>query len=233
MARISKYTYDNDIVKEDFLLGTDFVTKQTRNFSIEDLTEYLAKQQSIQGNVFALKYSRNVNYTDLGQGTMSFNNSSVVSTPFSGINTIYINKINTEGDDLTDYLNEIKDSDGILALHNSKNVLNFGTYRIQNINNLTSNVIQLSVDLLADNGTITDGTTINTTSVYSTADKHIIKTQLSADTVWDFTHTLNKFPSVTIVDSGNNIIHGDVEYISTSRLKIYFSSAQSGKAYLN
>ena len=92
MARISKYTYDNDIVKEDFLLGTDFVTKQTRNFSIEDLTEYLAKQQSIQGNVFALKYSRNVNYTDLGQGTMSFNNSSVVSTPFSGINTIYLNR---------------------------------------------------------------------------------------------------------------------------------------------
>ena len=54
MARISKYTYDNDIVKEDFLLGTDFASKQTRNFSIEAITAYLAKQQSIQGTLFAL-----------------------------------------------------------------------------------------------------------------------------------------------------------------------------------
>ena len=87
--------------------------------------------------------------------------------------------------------------------------------------------------MLSDNGTITDATTVNTTSIYSIADKNEVKTQLSNDTTWDFTHTLNKFPSVSVVDSGNNIIYGDVEYITTSRLKIHFSSAQSGKAYLN
>ena len=87
--------------------------------------------------------------------------------------------------------------------------------------------------MLADNGTITDATTINTTSIFSVGDKHEVKTQVSNAPTWDFTHTLNKYPSVSVVDSGNNIIYGDVEYVSTSRLKIHFSSAQSGKAYLN
>ena len=233
MARISKYTYDNNIVKEDFLLGTDFASKQTRNFSIEAITAYLAKQQSIQGTLFALSYDRSTSYANLAQGNMSFNNNNVSSTPFSGITDIYVNKLNNEGENIENYLQKIKDKDGVLALYNSSNVLNFGVFRIQTLNNLTSDVIQLSVDVLSDNGTITDGTTLNTTSVYANADKHEIKTQTANDTTWDFTHTLNKYPSVSVVDSGNNIIYGDVEYISTSRLKIHFSSAQSGKAYLN
>mgnify|MGYP003136759756 FL=1 len=233
MARISKYTYDNNIVKEDFLLGTDFASKQTRNFSIEAITAYLAKQQSIQGTLFALSYDRSTSYANLAQGNMSFNNNNVSSTPFSGITDIYVNKLNNEGENIENYLQKIKDKDGVLALYNSSNVLNFGVFRIQTLNNLTSDVIQLSVDVLSDNGTITDGTTLNTTSVYANADKHEIKTQTSNAPTWDFTHTLNKYPSVSVVDSGNNIIYGDVEYISTSRLKIHFSSAQSGKAYLN
>jgi len=233
MARISKYTYDNNIIKDDFLLGTDFTTKNTRNFSIESLTAYLAKQQSIQGNKFAYSYDSNTAYSSLSQGKLSFNNNSTLPTPFSGIDTIYINKTNAEGDDIQTYLQKIKDNDGVLALYNASNVLSFGVFRIQTLNLLTSDVIQLSVDVLSDNGTITDGETTNTTSIYSTGDKHEVKTQVSNSQVWDFTHTLNKFPSVTVVDSGNNIIYGDVEYISTSRLTITFTSAQSGKAYLN
>lgn len=51
--------------------------------------------------------------------------------------------------------------------------------------------------------------------------------------VWTITHNLGKFPSVTVVDSGNSTVIGDVDYVNSNILKITFASAFSGCAYLN
>ena len=50
---------------------------------------------------------------------------------------------------------------------------------------------------------------------------------------WEIIHNLNKYPSVTVVDSGENVVIGDIEYINSNRLIIRFTSIFSGKAYLN
>jgi len=47
------------------------------------------------------------------------------------------------------------------------------------------------------------------------------------------THNLSKFPSVTVVDSGNNIVIGDITYNDLNTLTINFTASFSGKAYLN
>lgn len=60
-----------------------------------------------------------------------------------------------------------------------------------------------------------------------------IHNQIASSKEWDIEHTLEKFPSVSVVDSGGNLVIGDVEYISKSRLKILFNYEFSGKAYLN
>lgn len=60
-----------------------------------------------------------------------------------------------------------------------------------------------------------------------------IHDQISPDQTWHVTHNLDKFPSVSVVDTGNNIVVGDIEYISKKELKITFSYEFSGKAYLN
>ena len=60
-----------------------------------------------------------------------------------------------------------------------------------------------------------------------------IHNQIYSQNEWEVGHNLNKFPSVTIVDSGNNIVIGNVEYIDKNNLIIRFSSEFSGKAYLN
>ena len=44
---------------------------------------------------------------------------------------------------------------------------------------------------------------------------------------------LNKFPSVTIVDSNEEQIFGVVDYQSANTIVLTFSAAISGKAYLN
>lgn len=58
-------------------------------------------------------------------------------------------------------------------------------------------------------------------------------TQGSASSEWVINHGLGKYPSVTIVDSAGSVVHGDVIYDNDQRLTVRFTSAFSGKAYLN
>ena len=74
-----------------------------------------------------------------------------------------------------------------------------------------------------------DGGPINVTINTST----FIFTQAVAATVWNINHSLCKFPSVTVVDTGDTVVVGQVEYIDNENITITFNSAFSGKAYLN
>lgn len=58
-------------------------------------------------------------------------------------------------------------------------------------------------------------------------------TQLEASDEWFIEHNLGKHPSVTVVDSGESVVVGDVTYINLNSLIINFASEFSGKAYLN
>ena len=51
--------------------------------------------------------------------------------------------------------------------------------------------------------------------------------------VWVIDHPLGKYPSVTVVDSGNNVLEADVRYLNPDQLTITFAAPTSGKAYLN
>lgn len=64
-------------------------------------------------------------------------------------------------------------------------------------------------------------------------DKNFIFTQSSASDTWTINHTLNKFPSVSVVDSAGSIVIGNITYNSTSQITLTFSASFSGKAYLN
>lgn len=58
-------------------------------------------------------------------------------------------------------------------------------------------------------------------------------TQNQSSKVWEINHNLNKKPSVTTVDSGNNVVIGEVQYIDNNNLTVSFSASFSGNAYLN
>jgi len=57
-------------------------------------------------------------------------------------------------------------------------------------------------------------------------------TQGQASTTWSITHTLGGKPQVTIVDSADTHVFGEVQYLSNTQLQVTFSAAFSGKAYL-
>lgn len=60
-----------------------------------------------------------------------------------------------------------------------------------------------------------------------------IHNQLSASDTWVIEHNLRKKPSVTVVDSGDSVVIGEVTYINDNKISISFAAAFSGKAYLN
>lgn len=72
----------------------------------------------------------------------------------------------------------------------------------------------------------------NTTTSDSYKFSHI-HTQDVPATQWNVTHNLGKFPSVSVVDSAEQEVIGEVEHISDTVLRITFSAAFSGKAYIN
>lgn len=68
---------------------------------------------------------------------------------------------------------------------------------------------------------------------FSATDAHQVYTPPSASDTWAITHNMNKFPSVTVVDSAGDEVEGNVNHISVNQLVITFSAAFSGRAYLN
>ena len=60
-----------------------------------------------------------------------------------------------------------------------------------------------------------------------------IHTQDVPLTVWVITHNLISYPSVTVVDSLNHVVVGDIVYNSSNMLTITFTTAFAGYAYLN
>lgn len=56
--------------------------------------------------------------------------------------------------------------------------------------------------------------------------------QAVPDTVWTIPHNLDKRPSITIVDSGDNVVEGQEVYVDNNNVILNFEAAFTGKAYL-
>jgi len=64
------------------------------------------------------------------------------------------------------------------------------------------------------------------------ADTFIFEQGIASDE-WVIEHNLNKYPSVTVVDSADNTVIGYVTYDNENTITIKFNAAFKGKAYLN
>lgn len=59
-----------------------------------------------------------------------------------------------------------------------------------------------------------------------------IHTQSIATSVWTINHNRDTYPSVTIIDSANNIVIGNVCYTNSNQLTVTFNGDFTGKAYI-
>lgn len=64
-------------------------------------------------------------------------------------------------------------------------------------------------------------------------DQTYIYNQNTASNVWTITHNLDKYPSVSVVDSAGSVVIGDILYVDTNNIILTFRGGFSGTAYLN
>jgi hypothetical protein len=92
-----------------------------------------------------------------------------------------------------------------------------------------------SGDILTSTGTTVAwsdaAVTYNTVATYT-------HTHSAQEHTWVIEHNLGKYPSVTVIDSGDSVVVGEVTYNTSNKLTITFYSggalsAFGGKAYLN
>lgn len=69
-------------------------------------------------------------------------------------------------------------------------------------------------------------------AVTLTSKTYVHEQGIASDT-WVINHNLNKFPSVTLVDSAGTQFQGRVEYTDENNCIVYMNGATKGKAYLN
>lgn len=80
----------------------------------------------------------------------------------------------------------------------------------------------------ADQSLVYDGTVwVNKATTF-------VHTQSSASASWTVTHNLGYYPGgVSVIDSGENVVIGDIIHSTDNAFTINFSSAFSGKAYVS
>ncbi|MFV8339134.1 hypothetical protein ACNQGL_07670 [Flavobacterium sp. LB3P21] len=124
----------------------------------------------------------------------------------------------------------IKQSETHLAVHNvydTKQQLLGSTHFNQiQVNGITYNNLSELIEILTP-------LLFSKQELNNNGDANYVYTQNIPASVWTVVHTLNKKPSVTVTDSAGTIVEGQIEYISTSQLKITFTAAFSGTVILN
>lgn len=98
-------------------------------------------------------------------------------------------------------------------------------YIVENDYNKLKNQPQINEVTLSGNKKLEDLGIIN--------DLNYVHNQTTASDVWVVKHNLNKYPSVTIVNSAGDEVIGDVFYDSVNQVTITFVGAFKGKATLN
>lgn len=63
--------------------------------------------------------------------------------------------------------------------------------------------------------------------------KTYVHDQILPKKIWTIHHDLDCFPSVTIIDSANRVVIGEIQYLNKNEVILSFTAEFSGKAYLN
>jgi len=234
MARINQYPLDNDVNGQDKLLGTDVTTGDTKNFPVSSIANFFNKAGSI-----GIARQHNVMFqTDLtdgrSKGTISFAAGSGDATTMTDITTLMLSKHSATDQNSAELLAHL--GTGTVIISNLSNPNIFCEYTVDSLVEDSTDPTFYNVGLtsLGGNGALESGASYGMAfPPIDSKDKTYVHTQGVASATWVVTHGLNKYPSVTIIDYANNIVHGAVEYDSLNQTTITFTAIFDGTAYFN
>ena len=236
MAIINTFPLDLTINDKDAWVGTDSFSKFTKQYTAEAVAEYL----NIKGKIsisaqMTFKYWTNnaLNYPAPGSGDFS---GPAEGSAITGITTMQLSKKDISGQNVVAFMDYIVGSHILISEQNE--ISAFGHFKIDSytINNPDDDFYTLNITSIGGNGNLTEllyyDFAIFTPSSLA-VDKNFVFTQATPSTEWIINHNMEKFPSVSVVNSNNILMYGNTTYVDKNNLKINFSAGFSGKAYLN
>jgi hypothetical protein len=228
MARISSYPYDIVVQDSDAWIGSDSVNRQTKQYTAEAVARYLNIKGKI--SIAAQMVFKFVVTPIPGSGEFS---GPVDGAAINTVTTLEISGIDASSQNTVQFMEYLVNNDIIISQQNEISV--FGHFKMDSYT-LNGGVYTLALTYIGGNGTLIDGNyydlAVFTLSSRS-SDLTFIFNQAVPATVWNITHNLGKFPSVSVVNSNNLLINGEITYIDDNNLTCNFSAAFAGKAYLN
>ena len=231
MPDISSYKINTAPDPSDILIGTDVTNGQTKNFSIQSLS--VAAINNFLKHTTWQFIIQDPDPDPRPDGTISFENYGGQSTPWSSITSLYINvNMPSTSPVALSYLQRLVGYD--IVIQDVRSLGRYGVYTLNSLTLIGSSVYEMNLTY------VTGSSTIQALQYYSIQideiegfDSHFEFTQGVPATTWDITHNLNKFPSITVVDTANTTVIGSYEYINKNRVILSFSDPFAGKAFLN
>ena len=230
MAIIYSYPFDIDVQDADAWVGTNAGNRKTKQFTALAVAEYLNKHGriSVSGQM-AYKLSNNA-YG--GSGTISLPSGG--GSNFSDITSLIVSVNDISPQYVVNFLNYLVGSQILISEQNDVN--NFGHYNIVSYAvTANPNYYLMTLALIGSNGaavvdeyydmalfTLSDG-----------SDKSYVFVQGVPATTWTIQHDLQKFPSITVIDTADTVVIGQYTYINNNNVTLTFSAGFAGKAYLN
>ena len=231
MAIGRSYPIDTNVEDQDLFIGTKYSNRQTVNFPVQSLVEYL----NINGKISVAGQMtwKFVTVNPL-QGTISFIELEGNGTPFSDVTSLRVAVNDLGGQDVVEFLTYIVGSQ--IMISEQKEISFFGHYEITGYTEDTMpGFYILELSYIGGSGELIENAfyEMSLFNPFPSGDKTTVFVQSVPSTLWTVTHNLNKFPSVSVVDTANTQVFTIAEYIDTNTLILTFSAAFAGKAYMN
>jgi len=226
MARISSYPFDNNVTDNDALLATEASNGQTKQFTAAAVARYLNIKGKISISaqmVFRFKVVNAVSGDFTGQ---------VDGAAFAGITTLELSTRDVSGQNVVKFMEYLVGNNILISKQNE--ISTFGHYTLDSYT-AKGDFHTLILTNLKGEGALEDEAVYDFAlfTLATQGTPTFIFDQGAVATSWDITHNLGKFPSITVIDTGNTVVTGEYNYVTNNRVILTFSAAFAGKAYLN
>ena len=237
MSRISTYPIQSIVIGTDKVIGSG-LDMATKNFTFDDVSAFLNGNNKIEVNALRYEFQNWKTGQLRKSGSISFTQSGIGQPAFSSITSFVLsrNMQNSKIDVSSYYFVPLVGSSVLISQVDDPAKFGIYTWVSRSQRDPEINFYDIDLTFIAGNGNLNEDKDyfISLLTYGALAgDKNYVFSQDVALNPWVVTHGLNKYPSVSVVSSTNEIVYGDVQYNSLNQVTITFNGAQTGKAYFN
>lgn len=235
MARISSYPYDTTVTDNDAWIGTEASNRQTKQFTASAVANYLNLNAKVNiGGQMSFKWSDTQNG---GAGTISKTGGGGSGANFNTLTSIRLSKTELNGQNVVKFVEYIVGKPILIGQGDQISQFGHFTLNTYTVDPANADYYIATLTYIGGNGNIAPQGTQYTIIQFNINDgtgQTVVQEFNVMSNQWVINNTTGKTrPSVTTVNTQDDVIYGCVDYISDTVIHVNFDSQASGKSYLN